>query len=134
MFPPELFDYIANEPNKYADKLQQQKGQVIGSWRRTTAHKMRAYVAAHIVMGICDLQTNMYFSTDIFKSTGISERFTWDTQDKLHQYYVDDNSHNPPMRESGHDKLGHVWHVMTVSIAAAKMHPIHTERYLLMRQ
>ena len=30
IFPPKLFDYIADETNKYADKLQQQKGQVVG--------------------------------------------------------------------------------------------------------
>ena len=58
----------------------------------------------------------MYFSTDnMFKSTRISERFTWDRLLKLHQYFhVDDTSRDPPLRQPGHDKLPQTQHVMTV--------------------
>ena len=92
LFPPELFQFIADETNKYADKLQQEKGED-GNWRRTNAQEMRAFAGAQIVMGIIIApDQHMYFSTDnLFKSTGLCDRFTRDRLLKLQQYFhVDD--------------------------------------------
>ena len=105
---------MADETNKYAEKLQQQKPD--DDWRRTNAQEMRAYVAAHIVMGIIVAPDQpAYFSTDnLFKCTGISDRFTRDRLMKLHKYFhVDDTARNPPRNAPGHDKLAHIRHVMT---------------------
>ena len=116
LFPPELFQFIADETNKYADKLQQEKGED-GNWRRTNAQEMRAFAGAQIVMGIIIApDQHMYFSTDnLFKSTGLCDRFTRDRLLKLQQYFhVDDTSRNPPRRQPGHDKLAHTRHVLTV--------------------
>ena len=97
LFPPKLLQFTADETNKYADKFQEEKGED-GNWRRTNAQEMWAFVAAHIVMGIIIApDQHMYFSTDnLFKSTGLCDRFTRDRLLKLQQYFhVDDTSLNP---------------------------------------
>ena len=63
----------------------------------------------------CPRPAYVFSIENLFKSTGLSERFTQDRLLKLQQYFhMDDTSCNPPRRQPGHDKLAHTRHVMTV--------------------
>jgi hypothetical protein len=121
-FPEELYEFIADQTNLYADKIQQEKG-VDKSWRRTSKEEIRAYIGAQILMGIVIAPSqDMYFTNDnLFRPSGLHERFSRDRLDKLHQYFhVGDNSTNPPRGQAGHDKLAHVRDVMTIILSKIK--------------
>ena len=84
------------------------------SHRCTLVHIPNQY--KELLMGIIVAPDQpAYFCTDnLFKCTGISDRFTRDRLMKLHRYFhVDDTAHNPPRNAPGHDKLAHIRHVMT---------------------
>ena len=51
-FPPETFERIAEETNRYAEWLQQQKGQLDINWKPTSAEEMKAFIGCNILMGI----------------------------------------------------------------------------------
>ena len=100
IFPAILFEQIAKETNRQADSEQEKNGDD-PRWRATTPEEVLAYIAVQIIMGIIVVPTqDMYFSKDdLFRPTGINERFTRDRLDKLNQYFhVTDTSTNPPCR------------------------------------
>ena len=110
IFDENLYQTFADETNRYAEIVQQQKGRD-AKWTNTNAAEMRAYIAFHIIMGIIVAPSqDMYFSKDkLFSPTGIHERITRDRMDKLHQYFhVADTTNNPQRRQPGHDKLAHI--------------------------
>ena len=122
IFPAILFEQIARETNRYADSEQEKNGDD-PRWRATTPEEVRAYIAVQIIMGIIVVPTqDMYFSKDdLFRPTGINERFTRDRLDKLNQYFhVADTSTNPPRRQPGHDKLAHIRPIMQVVLEKTK--------------
>ena len=113
MMDSDIFQYIADETNRYAEEKIRAKPDP--KWRGVTDVEVKAYIGMKIVSGVVSVPNPLYFTKDsLFKSTGISEKFTRDRLDKIGQYFhVTNNRNNPQRGDAGHDKLSHIRHIIT---------------------
>ena len=77
MMNSDIFQYIADETNRYAEEKVRTKPDP--KWRGVTDVEVKAYIGMKIVSGVVSVPNPLYFTKDsLFKSTGISEKFTRD--------------------------------------------------------
>ena len=107
-FHLETFQHIADETNKYAEWVQQQRGKVDATWKPTSAEEMKAFVGCTIMMAINSLPVlHMYWMQDPFlRNDGITAVFTRDRYKKMSQYFhLNDNTKQKKKGEDGYDIL-----------------------------
>jgi hypothetical protein len=107
-FHLETFQHMADETNKYAEWVQQQRGKVDATWKPTSAEEMKAFVGCTIMMAINSLPVlHMYWMQDPFlRNDGITAVFTRDRYKKISQYFhLNDNTKQKKKGEDGYDIL-----------------------------